>query len=291
MEVVALRGKTPSHETLEAIFLPSCGMNMISYKKGDIQVIDQSTQDQFDERMAGLGAIIGPHFHRRKKEILPTIPSEELFPHIARVKAKGVDDPFSHGIARYAPWTVKDLSDSKITCVLNGKDLWNGVSLAALEGQDFHMEWTSEIKDGTLTIQLSVVSSADSIVGLHHYYRLGNKKGRIFAQVQETCLDLKVKKQVKDIAVIDEKRCMIFDLDRSIDCAFYPDPDPCSGEILLDASDYKLRLSYHAPSQENCWNLYHPEGSSYVCIEPLSAKDPRHPNLTVSSITAHLKIL
>lgn len=43
-------------------------------------------------------------------------------------------------------------------------------------------------------------------------------------------------------------------------------------------------------SEENCWQLYHPEGASFVCIEPISSQDPRHPNLSVSAISIRLAI-
>jgi len=116
---------------------------MISFKKGGLEIIDQSTQDQFKERFAGLGALIAPHFHRRRPESIPPIKDENLFPHIARVKAHGTQDPFSHGIGRYAPWKA-EFTPTKVTAVLTGKDTWNGVPLSALEGQNFKMNFTAE---------------------------------------------------------------------------------------------------------------------------------------------------
>src|SRR5947209_3792431 len=102
---VVLKSQTEKGESMQATFLPEKGMNLVSFKKGNLEVIDQSTLPLFEERFAGLGALIGPHFHRRLPETLPHIADESLFPHIARVKAKGAADPFSHGIGRYAPWT------------------------------------------------------------------------------------------------------------------------------------------------------------------------------------------
>ena len=82
-----------------------------------------------------------------------------------------------------------------------------------------------------------------------------------------------------------------FDLSRSADYTFYPYPEKSKGEITLETNAYTLVTQYAAQSQENSWQLYHPEGASYVCIEPLSAQDPRHPNLTVSSLEITLSIL
>ena len=63
------------------------------------------------------------------------------------------------------------------------------------------------------------------------------------------------------------------------------------GKILLETTEYQLATSYLCNCQENCWQLYHPKGASFVCIEPISAQDPRHANLTVSSLHIQLEIL
>jgi hypothetical protein len=182
---IILRNQSSSGMPLEAIFLPGQGMNLSSYKLGDIEVIDQSTRALFDERFAGLGALIGPHFHHRK--VIPPVKDESLFPHIARIKAKGIVEPFSHGIARYAPW-VAEATEKKVTAKISGKDTWNGVPLADLEGQNFIMNLTAELTPKGLSIQLSVVSDTDSIVGLHYYYRLTNGRGKVISQIQNYSL-------------------------------------------------------------------------------------------------------
>lgn len=290
MEPIILKNTTSKQEPLEAIFLPDKGMNMISFKKGAIEVIDQSTKVLFDERFAGLGALIGPHFHRRRAASLPPIKDEQLFPHIARVKAKGVADPFSHGIGRYAPWKAT-ATPTKVTAILTGKDQWNGVSIAELEGQDFTMTFIAEMLPTGLKINLSVVSSTDSIVGIHYYYHLPKGTGRVISRVQDSFLDNGQKKPLPKEWQVDSEQRLTFDLSQSADYTFYPYPERSKGIIKLEAEDYTLVTEYSAQSQENGWQLYHPEGASYVCVEPLSAKDPRHPNLTVSSLEINLSIL
>lgn len=285
LESYALDGKK-----LEAKFLPDRGMNMISFKKGDIDVIDQSTWSLFEERYAGLGALIGPHFHRRNSLILPKIKDESLFPHIARVKAKGVQDPFSHGIARYAPWKTEILQN-KLSAVLTGKDLWNNVSLAELEGQNFKMEYQVELKQNGLFIQLSIVSDTDSLVGLHYYYSLPNRSGKVISEVQSLMRD--ENRVLKPISKewLDPENRLVFDLGQGSDFTFRPSPDPTQGSILLETESYSLKIHYECPCEENCWQLYHPAGGSFVAIEPISAQDPIHPNLTVSSLNVHLEII
>src|SRR5262249_36353923 len=184
MEPIVLKNKSSKGEPLEATFLLDKGMNMVSYKKGNTEVIDQSTRTLFEERYAGLGALIGPHFHHRNPAVIPPIKDESLFPHIARIKAKGVNEPFSHGIGRYAPWNAK-ATQTKLNAILTGKDQWNGVPLSALEGQNFTMRFQAELLPDGLHLDLSVVSDSDSLIGIHYYYSLPKGKGKIISQVQK----------------------------------------------------------------------------------------------------------
>lgn len=289
MDPIVLKNKSPQGDPLEATFLPDKGMNMISYKKGGVEVIDQSTRALFEERFAGLGALIGPHFHHRNPAVIPPVKDESLFPHIARVKAHGVNEPFSHGIGRYAPWNAK-ASQTKVNAILTGKDLWNGVPLSALEGQNFTMRFQAELLPDGLHLELSVVSDADSVVGIHYYYHLPKGKGKVVSQVQKHYIENKELKPLPSTWNIDSQQKLTFDLNSPADDTFYPFPNPLQGNIVLDAEVYRLVTKYSCRSQENCWQLYHPEGASYACVEPISAQDPRHPNLTASDIKIVLQI-
>lgn len=289
MNEVILSQKTPEGKTLQATFLPDKGMNLVGFKLDELELIDQSTRTLFEERFAGLGALIGPHFHRRRAEILPKIADESLFPHIARVKAKGVADPFSHGIARYAPWKATSTPTS-ISATINGKDTWNGVSLASLEGQNFNMTYNASLIAKGLQIELSIVSDTDSLVGLHYYYHLPQGTGKVISAIQPEYRDHKGLKPLPSAWNMSSQHVLTFDLSEEADYTFYPFPNPRGGHILLDADSYKLKISYECPSQENAWQLYHTKGASFVCVEPLSAQDPRHPNLSVSSLKVNLEI-
>lgn len=290
MSAIVLEHQTKQGEHLQATFLPEKGMNLISFKKNDLEVIDQSTQNLFEERYAGLGALIGPHFHRRRAEILPQIKDEHLFPHIARVKAKGVQDPFSHGIARYAPWKAEATAMS-VKAQLTGKDTWNSVPLSALEGQNFTMNLEAHLRENGLFLNLSIISDTDSLVGIHYYYALPQGKGRIISEVQN---QVRIQGELQPIPPdwhFDSQQRLTFDLQNEADFTFRPYPDPLKGNILLETEKYHLRTRYECICSENCWQLYHPKDASFVCIEPISAQDPRHPNLTVSSLKIHLEIL
>lgn len=283
MPLIQLETMTKEGTLLQAIFSPEHGMNLLSFKKGEIEVIDSSTLPIFEERLSGLGPLIGPHFHRRKTEILPLIPNEALFPHIARIRAKGIKDPFSHGIARYAPWTQISSTSTSFYAILEGKEIWNGISLATLEGQNFKYIFKGELKKEGLFLELSIVSDTSSLVGIHYYYRLPNGKGIVKSQVQSSYLT----NGRSEPTPTD----LVFPLDREVDFTFRPFPDPLKGTIFLETEEYLLKTLYTCDCEENSWQLYHPAGASFVCIEPLSAQDPRHCNLTVSSLKIHLEIL
>lgn len=290
MSLIILEHKNHQGELLQATFLPDKGMNLISFKKGDLEIIDQSTKNLFEERYAGLGALIGPHFHRRKPETIPPIQNEALFPHIARVKAKGVQEPFSHGIARYAPWKA-EASASHVKAKITGKDLWNGIALSSLEGQNFQMELEAHLREEGLFLTLSVVSDTASLVGIHYYYALPKGKGRVISEVQnQVGIDGELKSIPSDWQ-FDSQQKLIFDLQKEADFTFHPYPNLLKGSILLETEEYQLRTRYECACSENCWQLYHPKEASFVCIEPISAQDPRHPNLSVSSLNIHLEIL
>lgn len=290
MKKIVLENQTPQGQLLQATFLPERGMNLISYKKGDLEVIEQSTWSIFEERFAGLGALIGPHFHRRPPEIVPKLKDESLFPHIARVKSKGVQDPFSHGIARYAPWQA-EATQTAVKAVLTGKDTWNGVPLSELEGQNFTMNFQADLKEDGLHLELSVVSDTSSLVGIHYYYALPQGKGKIISRVMD---QVRMEGELRPIPAdwnFDDQQLLTFDLDQETDFTFRPYPNGLEGDILMENEAYCLRTRYKCLCEENCWQLYHPKGAPFVCIEPISSQEPRHPNLTVSSIQIHIEII
>jgi len=290
METLTLKNTTDTGEELVAIFMPHLGMNMISFKIGDVELIDQSTGPAFEARFAGLGALIGPHFHRRRAEILPHIKDEGLFPHIAYSQKMGIVDPFSHGISRYAPWKASS-DGQRLQARLRGKDEWNGVPLSALEGQDFEISLDIDMTTHGLKIDLSVVSATDSVIGIHYYYHLPAGTNVIKAQVKnEWPVDALEGDSLNSSIELDPQMWMNLALEDAIDKTFHSFPDPCQGVIHLDTDVYTLKTTYVSPSEECAWQLYHPKDATFVCIEPVSAKDPRRPNLTVSSLKITLDV-
>ncbi|MFN0065946.1 MAG: hypothetical protein ACKVOH_06900 [Chlamydiales bacterium] len=272
---------------LKAKFLPEKGMNFVSYTKGAIEAIDQSTLPLFEERYAGLGAMIGPHFHRRNPAVIPSLPKEEAFPHVAALKAKGEKEYFSHGIGRYAPWDVVEKGEEKLIARLRGNMEWNGVLLKEIEGQDFTMSYEARMSEKGLEITLGVVGETEAVVGLHTYYALYGG-GAVYATVQD---EYNVGGEFKKIPWHIDKDQLVYPLDKDTDFGFLSAPDPLHGKIDLVTATHTVRVQYWSDNAECSWQLWHPKGSSFACVEPIAAKNPRKVRLSVNKIKILISLL
>lgn len=291
MKTICLSAKAKDGRTLKAEFLPEIGMNLISYRLDETEVIDQSTKEMFEKKFGGLGPLIGPHFHRRPLHLIPTGLDEAKFPHIQYFKNDAKPDPFTHGIGRYVPWKVQSNGRS-FKAALSGKDTWQDVPLQTLEGQNFEMHFSGELTHSGLNLELSVVSDTDSLVGIHYYYALPNGKGTVISEVQKHYLTATEKKPLPaEWTLKSSPHSLNYSLEEEADFTFFPYPNPLEGRIVLDTETHQVITRYTSLSEENSWQLWHPEGKSFACIEPISSQDPRHPNLTASALRIHLEII
>ncbi|GAB5412154.1 MAG: hypothetical protein ChlgKO_12680 [Chlamydiales bacterium] len=247
----------------KAKFAPECGMNLLSFSRDGVEIIDQNTKELFEQRFAGLGALIGPHFHHRQAFEIPTDFDVAPFPHIQRIKTA---EPFSHGIARYVPWAY-DSCSTQIKAVLKSSDEVAGIPLRKLEGFDFEMHLEATMMPWGLLFHYSVESEKPSVIGFHTYYALDDAPA---------------------VVITDDKKEI--SINGAFDTNFHPKDPLVENRILLNTKNYSLHLFYECPSQENSWQLFHPEGASYVCIEPLSAKNPRKPVNCTSQLEVKLEI-
>ena len=284
-KLITLKAESSKGLPIEAVYSPERGMNLVSFKWGSIELIDQGTRSLFEQRNAGLGALIGPHFHHRNPAVIPEV-DRSLFPHLAAIKPG--EEPFSHGIARYVGWKAES-DGKKIRAELKGKDEWKGVPVAQLEGQDFTMVYEASVDSEGLHIALSVCSETDSVVGLHHYYALPNA-GEVRSDVRARYFDGDETKELPNLWQGKSRHQLHFALPQVADFGFQPHRDSVRGDIVLDVGDYALSTRYRTTSAENRWQLYHPEGASFVCIEPMTAENPRKPQLSVSSLEVHLSL-
>ncbi|PCI95712.1 hypothetical protein COB11_01280 [Candidatus Aerophobetes bacterium] len=289
--LITLKNTSDKGEELTAIFAPDKGMNLVSFKRGSLEAIDQSTKDLFDDRCAGLGALIGPHFHHRKDEDITKGFDTSLFPHIKKMEEKGVKEPFSHGIARYVPWKY-DYSTTQIEAKLDAKDLYKGVPIKEFEGQEFEMIMHATLVHDGLLIQLTIHSEKPSLVGFHYYYN-SEPESMVQGFVKEKYRDGDEWKDLSSDVYDSKKQKLLFPMSRSSDFGFLP--------FLNDTHPYHL-ISMKNPStilhveytssneEETSWQLYHPENASFTCVEPLSAINPREPTFTTSNLQLKLSI-
>ncbi|MCH9634329.1 MAG: hypothetical protein S4CHLAM7_10750 [Chlamydiae bacterium] len=274
-------------ELLKAVFYPEKGMNLISYSKGGIEAIDQQTRALFDERMAGLGALIGPHFHHRADCEIPPLKNDQLFPFIQGLKAKGEREFFSHGIGRYVPWKYKG-SENQIEASLSGEDTYKGVKISSLEGQSFELIFKASFVEDQLEIDYSFTAERPGVIGLHYYYALSNQLGNVRAKVGP-----KYHRSEGWFPVEKSWLCQPGELEFKInsdiaaDFGFLPfEKDATSNTIELHTESHNLRIHYQADSSQNSWQIYRPKGASYICLEPVLAQNPREAKL----ISGHLKV-
>ncbi len=285
------RAISESGELLQATFNPAVGMNMISYCKGDVQVIDQKTAPLFNERMAGLGALIGPHFHHRKEEDIPKLDLEPIFPFIKALKEKGQNEFFSHGIARYVPWKYEGDGNS-ISATLSGADTIQGIKLSTIEGQHFELKYSAKLLPDGLHIDYQVEAKKPSVIGLHYYYALPQARAKVEAQVDSKYHHPEGWKEIPN-SWLKNSHQLSFDINESTeaDFGFRPLGNSLESHIQLQAVDYSLSIKTESINPEHAWQLYHPKGASYVCLEPVSAINPREPTKVSSQLKVHIQIL
>ncbi|MEM7175414.1 MAG: hypothetical protein AAF443_05780 [Chlamydiota bacterium] len=288
---VTLTNTTPRGELLTATYSPNSGMNLTSYTCGGVEVIDPNTSSLFDERNAGLGALIGPHFH--ENPVAPLDFDHSIFPHVDTVLANGRKDPFSHGIARYVPWAHHH-SDTQIQAKLCGYHTYHNTPLTTFEGQDFSMTYNARLLNTGLFIRYSITSALPSLIGLHYYYALYNEPAIVSGEVDPVYREGDEWKPLPEKYLKTRTTHLYLPAEGAIDYGLIPrkrDEKERDYRILLSTPTYDLHIEFATASlSEFSYQLYRPQESSYICIEPLSARQPRRPTLTTSTLEVKLQI-
>lgn len=273
-----------NYKNYTAIFRPDRGMNLSSFAKVGVEALDLSTLSLFEERMAGLGALIGPHFHHRKEADIPSFPLEDYFPHIAKLKTQ---EPFSHGIGRYVPWAYQ-LEENAFVATLKGSDEIGPYTLSQLEGFDFQMELKGFLNHQGLHLDYSIESEKPSVIGFHYYYAT-SEEGRVEAPCEAYYREAKGLIEIPREWKEGERLCYL--LNRETDFTFRPPSGKRETAIELKTPQQHLRITYKAYQDEHAWQLYHPKGATFVCIEPVSAQNPREARSLKSRLEITVEIL
>lgn len=285
---VVLKQKAEDGELLEAVFMPQSGMNLISFKKGAREAIDPSVREAAAKGSVGSGGIIGPHFQSRTPSLIPTLKNPQAFSHWTELQKQGVNDPFFNGVGLYAPWTAQQ-TETRLTATLSGKENWNEESLSALAGQNFKMTVEAELKSDGLHLFLAVVSDSDSLIGIDYRYALPEGKGKVVSGVKKHYYKNNQLEEIPPSWSYSSNGTLHVDLQESTQAAFHPS-NPLEGKIKLETSSHTLHLQYKSICQENAWFLSHASKAPFVQLIPLSSQNPWRPNLSVSSLSIHLKI-
>ena len=290
MKEVTLQKIQRDGRIMKATFLPNNGMNLKSLMIDDIELIDPSTKALFEEKMSGYGPLIGPHFYHRKESSIPHVPDETIFPHIKRVRAKGCKEPFSHGIGRYVPWNWH-ADETSIESHLSGKDTFHGITLKALEGFDFKMVFKATLLDDGLHITMDVESvGSASIAGLHYYYAIPPGGAKVYIDAQDSYNEMGTWRPIPKKWLGKEGHGVCFDLNEESDAGFLSNRINHTGHARLETSLYSLIIDYETSSDENAFQLYHPKEASFVCIEPVTAKNPRDAKQMKNHLNVHIGI-
>jgi galactose mutarotase-like enzyme len=90
---------------------------------------------------------------------------------------------------------------------------------------------------------------------------------------------------------LDENGELNFDLNEPSDYTFRPLSSDFKGEATLQTGSYEIRIDYQTLNDENAFQIYHPEGASFVCIEPVTAKNPREMKQRKNSLLARIRCI
>lgn len=284
MQTIQISHTKKNGDLLQATFLSEPGMKLISFKKNDLEVMDQTQEEAFSP----YGSLIGPHFQSRNPKTFD-LPDPFLFPHSQILKTTELKDPLFNGIARYASWNAQS-TQNEVNANLSGQDQIGQTPLSQLQGQNFQMTFRGTMTEQGLEIYMSIVSDSDSLVGFNYRYALTQSQNFITADVQDLYEEEGELKPIPSSWNYEKKR-LTFDLNQAANYHFRPFIDPLSGSILLQTPNYHLKTTYHSANDENNWQLVRSPGSPFVCIAPMSAKRSHMPNLSVSSMKVMLEIL
>ncbi|OGN62633.1 MAG: hypothetical protein A3F09_03895 [Chlamydiae bacterium RIFCSPHIGHO2_12_FULL_49_11] len=286
MQIVKLRHVSEQPGVFyEAHFDVERGLNLISLKKGEVDLIEQSTRPIFEERMGGLGPLIGPHFYERREQDIPFTPDASMFPHVRAMQREGKKDMFSHGIARYVQWN-EDSTDTTLTAHLSGMDTHHGMTLAALEGFNFRMDFKAHLSSSGLNIDFKCESEGHPcILGLHYYFSVHQPAAFIRLRSEEKYNDKQDWKPLRPEWKREGGRIELPMTDE-YDFVFVPKLENGVAHAELIDKSQVLSVSYTPVHSEHSFQIYHPKEAPFVCIEPVSATNARR----VTATKNHLKI-
>jgi hypothetical protein len=181
-------------------------------------------------------------------------------PHYGAHKPSLAEQTLEHGSVRYAPWHIVDSTEHSLRAEITGDAIWQDRQLADWQGQKFKMTYQAHLNAHGLTIACSVVGETDTLIGIDYPWLLpaGICSLRVHSGEKTSHFNVQgTGSQTTSLNLSTEPWHKLLD----------PSPTPLGADISLVTPQYEIQVSY-----------------SYVAIQPMTAQDPLHPNLTVSSL-------
>ena len=231
-------------------------MSLVAFTVGGVSVLDESRQQQFLDIRKGLGPLIVPHFGAG-----PFRPDVGLgsIPHVARLKALGVEDPFQHGVGRYSAWTF-EADGEQVRGTIDGNTRLAGIPLADLEGFGFEAAVTYELDAEGLKITFDLAGEKPVAGGIHFYYDLVNR--------QTALAELSVEEAPSD------DQALRLDFRGAHNKGYHArgTRDSCTHRLTTDryTLDTTVPVRGQASQTFDSVILFSPEGQQFACVEPIS---------------------
>jgi galactose mutarotase-like enzyme len=241
---------------MRALISPGLGMSLVAFSVDSVSILDEGRLRPFLDVRKGLGPIIVPHFG--ESDFTPTMDLGAI-PHVAKLSALGVKDPFQHGVGRYSAWTFT-AEKRKVRGTIEGTTRLAGIPLADLEGFGFKSTVTYELDAEGLKISFDLIGEKPVAAGIHFYYDLINR--------QTAVAELPVEEAPAGEQVLR------LDFRQAHNTIYHPrrTNDLCTYRLTTDR--YTLETTVRVRGQESqtfdCVILHSPDGVPYACIEPVS---------------------
>ncbi|MCF7806429.1 MAG: hypothetical protein K9M13_02135, partial [Simkaniaceae bacterium] len=120
-----------------------------------------------------------------------------------------------------------------------------------------------------------VKTDKTGIVGLHYYYSIDHEDAVVKSVIQNVYNDMGEFKPLPDEWTEEDIHHLKFILNQEADFGFLPFSNNNTSLVTLENKEYNLEIFSQTESDEHSWQLWHPAGASFTCIEPMSAKNPR----------------
>jgi galactose mutarotase-like enzyme len=273
--------RSDTKKDIEAVVSPDMGMSLLHFSIDRVPILQKSRQKDFVEGRKGFGPLILPHFNQRAS--YPAVPDTVLkqSAHISYMKKNGINDPFQHGIGRYASWDYEVRTDEEKVSVagtLTGETEYHGIPVSDIVGFDFTAFVTYTLSKGNLTVKLDITGDEPVAAGIHFYYAVPQKGESAVSMSVDSIGKLGDDSLFEFSSHQKDGKFFTLSLKGGHDTVFYPVNEADGfARYKLKTPDYRLdtRVRVQGNKEETFDSVvvFSPEDADFVCIEPLSEEN------------------